>query len=591
MYHQLPRTPPQRASGTAAYQLLAQQCKTLYKVSTPANINLWPGTRDPSGDAHADGLAKQLFNSGSDDDEEVVDTGSAGEKAARSLMETLSSVHHKILRLPPVVHSAAATAVADLLDTAELPLTERSINNMQTAIGKLADPKRWTYGAGDGTHYKDVAAMWDGWDTHVLKKLQKVRSTADKCAELMKDDSCTAWDPRLFVCYVRAPDSASPTAAPPAAPAESAPKETSSPALDVAHARFPGTEGQGKKVTIQVAGFTPDCLVATGGASERRHVLTAAASDVRTAPAVSAMNAALKRVASHIERDVDRPTHKLDPFVAANVPPSPAASRSCSGAKLTVFNEANPVDREFTNELFYLIPELNYAPGSNLEASSKMDPVAFATIRQAASKSPRARSLLQLANSTQNAARAADMALRSAAFAASVVSKAIRSGEFCHTGTSEEKDQKDSELQLALSLMLRTAQQNTMVFAQAQYRTLADLAGAPGMLLETDASTQGARQGMLNDGDMQKLQQLQKDVKAQQSLLASVQKAQKQNSWSPAGPSDRGAAQDDHAGGASAAGANNDKKRKRTKHSKGGKGNKGDKGGKGGKGGNHNQRK
>jgi hypothetical protein len=97
----------------------------------PANINLWHGARDPSGAMHADGLAKQLFHNSSSDDDDKVDTGSAGEQAARSLRETLSSVRHKILRLSLAIHHAAAVAVERGWAAAAMPMMEKSVKTLQ----------------------------------------------------------------------------------------------------------------------------------------------------------------------------------------------------------------------------------------------------------------------------------------------------------------------------------------------------------------------------------------------------------------------------------------------------------------------------
>jgi hypothetical protein len=330
-------------------------------------------------------------------------------------------------------------------------------------------------------------------------------------------------------------------------------------------------------------GFSPDCVIATAGEfGQRRHVLPSHVQNSRGEAALKYMQEHLDRVADPIKRDSKRQVHPLDKFVAANIPPSTGATRSCTGSKLVVLDDSVPLDREYATELADLLPELEYEPGKYVASVHELDPVAFHAIRQASFKNEGAKLLLRMANHTQNAAKSADIALRSTALFASVICKAIRSGELIHRGTTAEKAKKDQDLQLYMAAALRVAQQNCMAPSQTQYKAVAAMAGCPDLALDTDVPGSKRGRSLLQDTDMASLAKIQK---SQERLTKTLKSISNQNSNTSREMSGAGGRQDGGTradGGSDGGGGGGNKRRTHRKGGNGKKNSRNDRGNKGG---------
>jgi hypothetical protein len=582
---------------------MTQQCRDSYKVTPPQDMHMWPGAYRMDGTDVPDPAKRLTFDDGGNNDGDPTSTLSEGDKAARSLVETLASAVDSINWLPLEHQPLARTAVLEAHHIAKMPNIQASIERLARAVNRAVAPATYKPTAADGgdAARTTMAEVQQFHHKRVTRRLKACRESAQACVDHLRMDSTHEWVAGYYVCVM--PDAAGPLAAQ-AKPVDTAePADTTAPASasssdapHAAHAHLGGTGGDGVTQTME-RGFSPDCVVATAGDfGQRRHVLPTHVVNSRGEAALEYMQDHLDRVADSVKRDSKRKVHALDKFVAANIPPSTDATRSCSGSKLVVFDDSNPLDREYAAELADLLPELEYEPGKYITSVHDLDPAAFHAIRNASHKSEGAKLLLRMANHAQAAAKSADIALRSTALFASVICKAIRSGELIHRGTTAEKSEKDQDLQLYMATALRVAQQNCMAPSQTQYKAVAAIAGCPDLVLDTDVPGSKRGHALLQDTDLSNLAKVQKTQERITKTLKTIagQNSKTSREMSGAGGQQGGGTRAD---GGNGGGGGNDKNKNRGKHHKGGhkpkggndknkhRGGRKDKGRKGGKGG------
>jgi hypothetical protein len=512
MFASTPPVTPARLVGKEAHDALT----ATYGGKTPSAGNWIGATNDD------DGIATTLCFSKAAYATPTSGAGSAGLQAARELRSTLTSAHGNVTWLPTAVHMTARAAIERCLEIASRPLDRAALNLLDVVATDIL--ARETYedaqpGSPTRTPALGNVSARAYFESEVLENLAKLETYAAKMDHHVRSPRCTVWPPELYVAIsptaTKTATDAAPEAATEAADPAPAPLASAAPV-------FPGTGWDGKAKSINVHGFGPCNIVSADG--PMRHRVTEADKATRDAVSVDFMSAAYERRAQPVLDDIKRPIHVLHSFVKGCVPADSSDSCAASGAPLVVLNGAIESHKSMVDELARAVPDVRVADDVLMTGRYRINEAAFKSIRTAASTgSLRAKALLEIAQTAQAGAHAADMTMRSCAVLCSLLCKAIDSGAFRYAD-GPTKDQDDLDLQSAVACTLRWSQQNAMLPAAAQYRAVVDAAGLPEMLLATDPPGQRKRgRDVLTDADASELKRLRKETAAQANTIKQLQ--------------------------------------------------------------------